>query len=171
MKQQNVKHKPMSSDDVSKLKPFGYNGLFAARDSLNDVMNWCHLHNGDERVIAVTAACMAINTLLLSLHTQGCLRLHSPQKQRRIIVVAASGVYQNTLANFDCDDIELAHVEYDAYGNSEDMVAIPQSNGNTALAYASVNNIVTAESERTLSIDAVFNAIHEHDRVHDHAGY
>ena len=41
------------------------------------------------------------------------------------------------------------------------MIAIPQSNGSLAMAYASIGNQVTLESERTLNIDQVFTFIQE----------
>ena len=86
---------------------------------------------------------------------------HNKPQQRRLIVVMENGVYQSTLANFDCADIELVYVEYDNNGLDADMVAIPQSDGNTALAYASTGYAVEPESSRTLCINAVFNAIEQ----------
>lgn len=148
------------SDLEQKLVPLGYMGLFASRENLNDVFKWCNLHHEQERIHIMTAAGMAVNTLLKALYSAGYLRLEA-NKPRRMVVVMENGVYQTTLANFDCKDIELAYVECDDNGLDKDMIAIPQSNGNLSLAYASIGNEVILESERTLNIDQVFKVIQE----------
>lgn len=35
--------------------------LFATPDSLNELLDWCLAHNGAEKIIALTAANMALN--------------------------------------------------------------------------------------------------------------
>ncbi len=88
-----------------------------------------------------------------------CYLLHDQPMNRKMIVVMENGIYQSTQANFDCDDIEMAFVEYDKHGDEENMIEIPQSDSETALAYASAGITVYRESSETLNIDQVFKAI------------
>lgn len=148
------------SDLEQKLVPLGYMGLFASRDNLNEVFEWCQRHHPEERIHVMTAAGMAVNTLLKALYSAGYLRLEA-NKPRRMVLVFENGSYQALLSNFDCSDVEMAYVEYDDNGLEKDMIAIPQSNGSLAMAYASIGNQVTLESERTLNIDQVFTFIQE----------
>lgn len=142
------------------LKPFGYCGLFSSRNDLNEVWDWINQLMDTEKVAASTAAGMATNTLLRVLDGAGMLRMPD-QIDRRMIVVMENGVYQTTLANFDCDDINLAYVEYDDHGDPCDMIDIPQSNGDMAMAYASMGNPVIRESDKTLNINQVFQMVQE----------
>ncbi len=115
-----------------------------------------------EKIAASTAAGMAVNTLLQVLDQEDLL-CKQPPENRKMIIVMENGIYQTTLANFVCDDIEVAFVEYDNHGDEEDMVEIPQGGGGTALAYASAGITVYRESSETLNIDQVFKAIKEDD--------
>lgn len=142
------------------LLPFGYCGLFSSRNDLNEVWDWINQLTDTEKAAASTAAGMATNTLLRVLDGAGMLR--KPESEnRRMIVVMENGVYQTTLANFDCEDISLAYVEYDEHGDPCDMIDIPQSNGSTAMAYASIGNQIIRESDETLNIDQVFQSVQE----------
>lgn len=45
----------------AKISPIPHNGLFDTPTSPEDLINWCMLHSGAERTVALTAAFMAMN--------------------------------------------------------------------------------------------------------------
>lgn len=145
-------------ENTDHLKPFGYIGLFSSRNNLDEVWNWINQLSDGEKIAASTAAGMAVNTLLRVLDQRGMLRKSDPTA-RRMVIVLEEGVYQTTIANFDCDGIELAYLEYEKNGDPDEMVAIPQSKDDVAMAYASIRSPITQESVDTLNIDQVFQAI------------
>ncbi|MFK5893781.1 MAG: hypothetical protein QM504_11225 [Pseudomonadota bacterium] len=151
--------------NTEHLKKYGYSGLFACHENLNDVQKWISQLAPTEKVTAFTAFHMGINTLLNMLDDNGVLNTEqSEEVKRKILVVLENGNYQATIANFDCRDVEIAMIDYDNTGIDTDMIDIPQNVANiislemSVPAYATYGRIDQA-SKNTIDIDDVFKLV------------
>jgi hypothetical protein len=56
-------------NDISKLKELakkhGYHGMFSHRDSIQEIVDWAMSMSNEERLVAVTAVRMTLNTIAM----------------------------------------------------------------------------------------------------------